>query len=198
MRSKIFAVAAVLGLAAYLFWPRKNDLRHDVPSDVQTCKKHMTAIYKGWVALERQAGQLPRGPGPAMIAGLIADGIWENTDAYRKMLTCPGPGAHALPQVIDFTQTDSLGNESSAYACRNQEDYPLAQFPAGGANNEPILACDNANGMNHDGVMNVLYTDGSITTLHLDQEIERGRLPAETTTIIVGKESPIEDLAKLR
>ncbi len=198
MGSKIFAVAAVLGLAAYLFWPRKNDLRHDVPSDVQTCKKNMAAIYKGWVALKKQTGQLPQGPGPVMIAGLIANGIWEDTDAYREMMTCPGPDAHALPQAIDFTQTASLSNASSAYACRNQKDYPLARFPAGGANNEPILACDNANGMNHDGVMNVLYTDGSITTLHLDQEIERGRLPAGTTTFVVGKESPIEDLRKLR
>jgi hypothetical protein len=198
MGRKIIAVAAVLGLLAYLFWPRRNDLRHDVPTDVQTCKRHMLTIYKGLLELHKQTGELPRGPGPTSIAGLIGSGIWENTKANRELLTCPGPRAQPLPADIDFTDTASLGDESSAYACRNQADFPLSKFPDGGASNEPILSCDNAAGMNHEGVMNVLYSDGSIVTLHLDQEIGRGRVPAGSTTIVVGKDSPIDDLKKLR
>jgi len=43
----------------------------------------------------------------------------------------------------------------------------------------------------------VLYSDGSVVTLQLEQLVEAGRLPADATTIPVGPTSPIPELAKL-
>ncbi len=196
MGSKIFATAAVAAMLAFLFWPRDPDLRHDVSSDVQTCKRHMMAIHKGLVSQER-AGTLDMSSGYAMLGGLIDKGTWKKTAENIRMLTCTGPGAHAMPDDA-FASPGSFDATSTAYAFRNLADHPLSKFPAGGEDNEPILACDNASGMNHAGVMNVLYTDGSILTLHIEQEIERKRLPPGTTTIAVGTNSPIEALKKLQ
>ena len=194
MKPKLLAVAAVLGLLAFLFWPRNNDLRHDVPSDVTACKRHMMAIYKGLTSRARTA-EVDLSSGYGLVSSLIDDGIWKRTPENRAMLTCPGPGADPMPEEA-LVLPDTFGPELTAYACRNMEAHPLAKFPSGGESNEPLIACDNANGMNHDGVMNVLYTDGTILTLHIDHEIERGNLPAGTTMIEVGPNSPLEDLKK--
>ena len=196
MGPKLVAVAAVAALLAYLFWPRKNDLLHDVPSDVHLCKERMSSVYRGWRRQERE-GVLVTNGGYAMLAGLLAKGTWEDTEENRARLSCPGPRSHDLPRER-FDDLAAFGPDDTAFACRDLAAHPLVKFPAGGRQNEPLLACDNANGMNHDGVMNILYTDGSIVTLRLTQEIERGRLTAGATTIPVGPDSPIEDLKELK
>jgi len=195
MRNKLLAVAAVLGLLGFLFWPSKNDLRHDVPSDVQVCKRQMMAIYKE-LASQARTGEVDLSSGYGLVSGLIDEGIWKRTPENLAMLTCPGPGAAPMPEDT-LALPGTFGPETSAYACRDMQTHPLQRFPSGGENNEPLLACDNANGMNHDGVMNVLYTDGTVLTLHIAREIELGRLPAGTTLIEVGPDSPLEDLRKL-
>ena len=194
MTQKIVALALVVGVVAFLFWPREGDLRHDVPTDVQTCKANLQAIYRELATNARtKKVKLPK-DWYAKLAALITKGLWEDTPENRARLSCTGPQAEAL----DFSSPKDFAPSKTAYACRDQESHPLPKFPAGGSENEPILACDNANGMNHDGVMNVLYTDGSVTTLHLAQEIERGHLSPGTTTITVGVESELQDLKKLR
>ena len=194
MNNKLLAVAAVVGLLAYLFWPRKSDLRHDVSSDVQTCKSHMMAIYKG-LASQARTGEVDLSSGYDLVAGLLEKDLWERTPENLAKLTCPGPGATPVPEGA-LALPGTFGPETSAYACRDMQAHPLQRFPSGGENNEPLLACDNASGMNHDGVMNVLYTDGTVLTLHVAREIELGRLPAGTTLIEVGPGSPHEDLRK--
>jgi hypothetical protein len=98
---------------------------------------------------------------------------------------------------VDYRQVAALTGADSAYAARDTAAFPLAKFPSGGPEIEPLVACDNARGMNHAGCMNVLYSDGSVRTLSLAEEIDSGRLPEGTTTIPVGRNSPIPDLRKL-
>ena len=74
--------------------------------------------------------------------------------------------------------------------------FPLERFPTSGK--EVLLACANRGVMNHEGVTNALFADGSVVTYELELEIGRGLLPAGSTHIPVGPKSPIEALARMR
>ncbi len=196
---RILVPALVLAflLALYLWPDRGDDPRHHFGSDVEACKVNLQQIYAGLVLYRARSGHPPRGSGVPFFAELVASGVWEwqDTPTKRAALTCPGPGARPVPEGLDYRDLAALSPLDSAYAGRNTSEYPLLTFPARG--DEPLLCCDNALGMNHEGVMNVLYTDGSIVTLVLTQEIAAGRLPPDAQTIPVGKDSPIADLRKL-
>ena len=195
--------AAVLLLAAAslaLFWwtrGRGESPLHAVGSDVRACRANLQEIYRGLRAYRDRHGHAPRASGVAFFAALIAEGVWENTPANARKLTCPGKGAHAVPDGVDFADPASLGPASSAYAGRDQVDHPLPKFPSGGAEIETLIACDDARGMNHDGALNVLLSDGTIKTYLLDRLIAEEKLPAGATNIPVGPDSPLADLRVL-
>ena len=191
----VLVVATLAVILCFVECGKGEDFRHDVTDDVRACQENQLAIYEGLIAYEAKHGKVPDGAGPAFLAALIADGIWEDTPENRARLTCPGPGAHAVPGNVDLRNPDSLTGEHSAYAVRDFRNHPLDKFPTGG--DEPILACDNAHGMNHEDAVNVLYADKTVRRFLLEQEIEGGRLPEDATTIVVGPESAIPDLRKL-
>lgn len=197
-RRRLVPLVAV-GLALALFlWPDEGeDPRHDVTGDVSECADRMRGIYDALRALHDHTQAVPPGSGSAFLAGPLALGAMEDTPANRARLTCPGPRARPVPPGTDWTDLTSLGPQSSAYAGRDQVAAPLARFPSGGSELEPLLACDNADGLNHDGCMNVLYSDGTVVLLRLADEIAAGRLPPDAKTIPVGPGSPNRDLAKL-
>lgn len=189
----------VLALAIALYaWPgfRAKPIV-EVPDDVEACSENLRRIYAGLIEYHALHGRLPEGSGIALFAALIPAGILPDTPASRATLTCPGPRATPVPEGLDFHAPDALPPEASAYAARDMRAFPPARFPSGGAELEPLVACDNARGLNHEGCMNVLYSDGSVKTLLLTQEIERGHLPSDATTIPVGPDSPLPDLRKL-
>jgi prepilin-type processing-associated H-X9-DG protein len=146
--------------------------RRSFDSDVMECAARMRAVYGA--LRELQAGEAWHPSAADAIPGdLVRLGAWPADD---PRLACPASGA---------------------YAGRDCAAFPLERFPTKGT--EPLLACPNADGPSHaGGDTNVLYADGSIRTLALPQEVERGRLPAGTTAIPVGPGSPLADLAKLR
>ena len=146
----------------------------DVPSDVHVCKENLRAIYAGLRDYRLEKDTVPAGSGRDFFLELITSGLWEDTEENRARLTCPASGD---------------------YAGRDTKTHPLAKFPSGGDELETLIACDNANGLNHDGVMNLLQSDGTVVTYELADLIARGTLPPETTNIVVGPESP---LVKLR
>ena len=191
--------AAVLVLAAgltLLWWTRGSgdDPAHDVADDVRACKANLQEIYRGLRDYRDRFGHAPEGSGVAFFGALIADGVWENRHAEVQRLTCPGPGAQAVPPGTSFADLAALTAASSAYAGRDIQNHALPKFPAGGSEIQTLAACDNANGMNHARAMNVLLSDGTVKTYVLAQLVEQGRLPAEATTIPVGPDSPLEDL----
>lgn len=189
----MLVLGAVLGL--YL-WPRSGDPRHDFGSDVRECQGKLGDIYAALMEYKALSQTWPRGSGVAFLAELIASGRLEDSPG-DPALACPGRHAQPVPEGTDYAASATLTPLSSSYAARNSAEFPLAKFPSGGAEREPLVACDNAQGMNHDGVMNVLYSDGSVMTIVLEQELERGTLPAGSTTIEVGPSSPVPDLRKL-
>jgi hypothetical protein len=198
MRARhVLVPLVVLGLAAELFLWRDPAAAPivELSDDVNACAANLRQVYAALVRYESRAEHVPTEPGVRFLGALFASGALE--PAERACLSCPGPGAERVPAEVDYRDLAALTGAGSAYAARDTVAFPLAKFPAGGPANEPLAACDNARGLNHAGCMNVLYSDGSVVTLSLAQEIEAGRLPAGTSTIPVGKDSPIPDLRKL-
>jgi hypothetical protein len=197
--ARLLVPLLVLGLAAALyFWPGfRAEPIVEVPDDVNACARNLREIYKGLLLLGVREKHPPTRSGVALLGDLIASGALEDTPANRAHLTCPGPGAAPVRADVDYRALETLTEADSAYAARDVEAFPLAKFPSGGPELEPLVACDNADGLNHAGCTNVLYSDGTVVTLLLAQEIERGHVPADAKTIKVGKGSPIADLRKL-
>ena len=177
---RVLVVAAVLGLAAALFLWRSggDEAVLDAPGDVRACAENLRAIYAGLREYHERSGHLPEARGASFLAALVAEGVWPDTRASRARLACPG-------------------SQGSAYAVRDFGAFPMAKFPAGGSELEPLVGCANRRGLDHDGCTNVLYTDGTVLTLELAQEIERGHLPAGARTMVLGPEATIPDLRKL-
>jgi hypothetical protein len=194
---RVLVPLAVLLVGVGLFWWTRDDggPLHDVPDDVRDCRRNLRAIYDGLVEYESRFDSTPSGSGVGFLAELVASGVWEASRSDQ--LTCPGPGALPVPPGTDFGATDTLDAGSSAYAGRNTLDHPLEKFPSGGPELQALVACDNATGSNHGGVLNVLYSDRSVKTLELERLIESGVLPDGATRIPIGPDSPIEELRTL-
>ncbi len=193
MKDRFLLLAVLLGL---LFGCNQgDDPRLDVPRDVDVCIDRMRGIYRALVDQRNQSGEVPQGSGVEFFAQLISTGFWPDTAENRAKLTCPGPKAH--PQAGDFSDRTAISGAHSAYAGRDFSAHPVEKFPAGGPELYLLLACDNAGGLNHDGVMNALYSDGSVRTLVLEELIRSADVPAGTTRLPVGPNSPLEELRVL-
>lgn len=185
-----------LALALWL-WPSGDGPVLEVASDVEACSQNLRAIYAGLVEYEQRFGHAPEGSGVAFLTELIASGVWADTPENRARLTCPGPRASPVRADMRYGEPATLSEVDSAYAARDTARFPLAKFPSGGTELEPLVACDNARALNHDGCMNLLRSDGSVVVLELARLVERGELPPGTRTLAVGPASPLSELTKL-
>lgn len=169
----------VLGLAAALwFWKPGVSLEDRLlAADTSECCGRLRQVYSGLVVYSTMNKRPPTGAGQDFLQALITSGTWEDTPENRERFRCPSAG--------------------TPYAARDAVTHPLARFPSGGSELEPLAACDGGTRLAHAGCLNVLYSDGSVQTLLLEQEIERGRLPPDATTISIGPDSPIPELQKL-
>jgi hypothetical protein len=173
---------------------------HDFSSDVEHCNANLRAIYRGLVDYELEHGAAPETSGVAFFATLIAGGTWENTEENARTLTCPGVPTENLsiagkPPKEWYASLEGLDGSASAYAGRDQANHPLASFPGPGT--EALVACDNHGGANHETVTNVLLADGSVLSLELEREKEAGNVPEDAEVLVVGQESPLEELRTL-
>lgn len=165
------------GVVALVYWRpgRGEDPRLDVTDDVRVCIERLRELHDALAAYEDLHGSLPAAEGAPFLHALLTPELWEDTPENRARLCCPKGGT---------------------YAVRDLAAWPLARFPTGG--NEPLLACDNREGMNHGVVTNVLFADKTVRTLVLAREIEAGRVPDDTVVLRAGPASPLADLRKLR
>ncbi|NOT29752.1 MAG: hypothetical protein HOP15_04800 [Planctomycetes bacterium] len=175
---RVLVPLIVLVLAAALWWwPFGEDPVLDMPGDARACTENLRNIHAGLMLYRTRNGGPPVGSGSDFLRALLSAGVWADTPVNRSRIHCPGSGR--------------------PYAARDTSAYPLVRFPSGGAELEPLAACDGGDRLAHEGCMNVLYSDGSVQTLILAEEIERGRLAPDTTTIALGPDSPIPELQKL-
>ena len=187
-------------LAVTLFWwtrPQDDGPRHDVEEHVRTCRENLQTIYDGLRAYADENGGAPTGSGPAFLGALIVSGTWPDDAAHRARLTCTGPNARPVDPGTDWTDASTWTADSSAYAARDAERAPLAKFPSGGAELEALVACDNADGMNHPGVVNVLYSDRTVKTFELEKLVAAGTLATGASNLAIGPDAPLEELRVL-
>lgn len=186
----VFGLVALAGLLLWSWRPNAPQPVLELTSDQQACVSNLRAIHAGFLAMQHEPGEPPRGSGIALLAGLIAGGTWPNDREHARLLTCPGSNAEPVPAGTDYSKLATLGAQSSAYAGRDLAAHPLAKFPCGG--DEALVACDGARGCNHEGAINVLMADGSVRTLEVERLLRAGTLPSGATTIELGPGSPIE------
>jgi prepilin-type processing-associated H-X9-DG protein len=140
-------------------------------SEVVACQGNLRDVYAGLLDYAVREKSLPRASGHLFYESLVRGGIWPDSAESRARFSCSG----------------------GAYAGRDQAHFPLERITG----QEPLLACANEHGMSHGDAMNVLYGDGSVRTFVLPDLIARGRVPAGTTTLVLGLDSPLEELRKL-
>lgn len=193
LRARSPRIALALALAALLVACGGDaSPRLEASSDVELCQKQLARIYAGLLEYQAKFGHAPQHSGVRFLGALISDGIWPNTAANARVLSCPGVEAASLcggarPEQW-YADPAKLSGECSAYAARDSARAPLPSFPTSGR--EALVACDCAHGMNHARYANVLCADGSIVTLDIEKLKREGVLPPEATRIPIGPDAP--------
>ena len=103
--------------------------------------------------------------------------------------------AGQIPWDEWWVDLEIIDGSYSSYAGRDTKRFPLRKFP--GSGREPLIADDNDGGMNHQTTTNVLYADGSVQTFELADLQTEGVLLQDEDLLLVGPDSPVEDLTKL-
>lgn len=197
---ELMAVVVIIGILMIFLLP-KIPAAFDA-TKVTACKNNLKNIYSGLTTYYSKYNKLPKGSGIRFFAALITDEVWENSATNAKTLTCPGVEDSALA-IRDLEPAEWYADEAildgtySAYAGRNVKEHGLRRWPPENASKECLVADDNDGGENHDTATVALFADGSVFPFEIVEERKKGRVGAEETTIVVGPESPIDELRKL-
>ena len=144
-----------------------------------------------------QFGELPGKSGVRFFAELISRRVWENTKPSAKKLNCPAvptpPSVQGMDETEWYVDIEVVDGGYSSYAGRDCREYTCKRL----SGTEPLIADDNDGGMNHRTATVVLYGDGSATPFDLALLAEDGIIDREEDLLIVGPDSPVEDLRKL-
>jgi prepilin-type N-terminal cleavage/methylation domain-containing protein len=210
---ELLAVILILGILMVFLIPRVTEAVDS--ARVLSCKKNMQEIYNGLVQYQihnKTKDCIPTESGVKFFAAIIADGVWENTEAAGKKLTCPGVAIGQLSGLADsepkdwFMHLDSIDGEYSAYAGRDQSAAAsksgkadqcgrIGQLPASGK--QILVADDNCSKPgegNHKSTTVVLYADSTVSTFETMELHKNGTLAADEQVLHVGPDSPIEAL----
>lgn len=193
---ELLAVILIIGILAAALTPMVTDAIE--ASRVTACQQNLDSIYDGIMLYQNKYDRLPRESGARFFAELISRGAIENTRTNAKRLTCPAVDVGFLsvgdldPETW-FEDLEAVDGSYSTYAGRNSRDYPLRRL----SGKDPLAGDDNDPEMNHPTTTNVLYGDGSVQTFELFVEREKGTVGADEEVLIVGPDSPVEDLRKL-
>ncbi len=195
---EILAVMVIIGILG--FYLVRNLPDYFDTAEVRACSANLSEVYTGITLYKSKYNRIPAKSGAAFFAELISKGAISNTKTNARRFTCPAVDIGSLAiRDLDpeewWTDLDLVDGTWSAYAGRDSERFPLRKFPGDGK--EPLVADDNDGGMNHRTTTNVLYADGSVQTFELFEERERGSVGPEEEILLVGPDSPIEDLQKL-
>lgn len=195
---ELLAVILIISILIAALTPMINDAIR--ASETQACDANLREIYKGLILYKQRFKSAPTQSGVRFFADLIDREALENTKTNSERLSCPAvqKGALAIghiPWEQWWTDLETIDGTYSAYAGRDMKNHPLRSFP--GSGKEPLVADDNDPEMNHRTTTNVLYADGSVQTFELPDLKTQGIIPEEETVLVVGPDSPVEDLTKL-
>ena len=196
---ELMAVILIIGILAVALLPMVGDAVDG--AETEACKQNMRKMYQGMLTYKTKFKTVSPESGVRFFADLINRGAMENTKANAQMLTCPGVETTALIQSgFDleptewWTDMDQLDGGWSTYAGRDSKNFPLRKF---GTGEEPLIADDNDGGMNHATTTNVLYSNGDVGTYEFVDLQRDGLLGPDEEVLIVGPDSPVEELRKL-
>jgi prepilin-type N-terminal cleavage/methylation domain-containing protein len=197
---ELLAVILIIGILMAFLLPKIPEAIDQ--ARVTACKKNLQEIYGGLLLYETKHKDLPRQSGAKFIGSLIASGVWNNTKDRAESLSCPAIKKSALTGLSAenpedwFRTLDGVDGTYTAYAGRDILRFPLRRFPDG-SGKEVLVADDNAPEGNHKTTTVALLDSGVVTTYELHELKEKGVLDQETDHLIVGPDSPIEELRKL-
>ena len=196
---ELLAVILIIVILVAALTPAINDSIE--AAKVHACQQNLRALNTGFKLHELKYGRAPRESGVKLFAALIATGAMENTRANAPRLTCPAidQGALALGALDPlewWSDLERVDGTYSAYAGRDVEHFPLRHGISSASGREPLVCDDNVGGLNHRTTTNVLYADGSVQTFELELLKAEGTLAKDATTLVVGPDSPVEDLTK--
>lgn len=196
---ELLAVIMIIGILAAFLLPRIPEAID--AANVTACKANMGEIWKGLNLYKTSLDRAPNQSGVRFFAEVVNKNILENTKATAKKMSCPAVEKGSLAGLADKPETDwykdleSIDGTYSAYAGRDCKNYPLRQFP--GSGKEILVADDNDPTMNHRHTTVGLMADGSVSTWEIALLQESGVLGPEEEHLIVGPDSPVEELRKL-
>ncbi|MBK7645099.1 MAG: prepilin-type N-terminal cleavage/methylation domain-containing protein [Planctomycetes bacterium] len=214
---ELLAVILILGILMTFLIPRVTEAVD--AANVTACRKNMQEIYGALLQYQihnKTKDSIPTQSGVKFFGALIADGVWENTEANGKRLTCPGVSISQLQlgEIDDaqewFMHLDAIDGNYSAYAGRDQNASGagkgakskggelcgrIGKLPASGK--QILVADDNASKPgegNHRGSTVVLYADGTASSFELMELHKNGTLTEDEKVLTVGPDSPVEPL----
>ncbi len=196
---ELLAVILIIGILATFLLPKVTEAIDQ--ARITGCGGNLREIHKGLILYQTKHKRVPRRSGVQFFAQLISHKVWENTESSCNQMSCPAVDIGVL-DIADLDPTERyvdievVDGGYSAYAGRDCKNYPLRKFP--GSDKTAIVSDDNDGGfMNHPTTTNVLYSGGFVGTFEIADLIEEGVLDREETLLLVGPESPIEELTKL-
>ena len=196
---ELLAVILIISILAVAFLPKIPEYIDS--AEVTACKQNLSEIYKGFLLYRTNLQRAPNESGVRFFAELISSDTFENTKASASKMTCPGvdkgslTGLAGKPETEWYSSLDALDGTCSSYAGRNCKDFPLRKFP--GSGKEALVADDNDPEKNHRHTTCVLFADGSVQTYEMSDLKKNGVVGEDETVLVVGPESPIEELRKL-
>lgn len=195
---ELLAVILIISILMTFLIPRIPEIIDN--ANVSACQANMREIHKGLMTYKLKHKRVPNKSGVQFFAELISHKVLENSEASNRRLTCPAVDIGALEigelETEDwYSDIEVVDGGYSAYAGRDCKNHPLRKFP--GSDKTAIVADDNdGEEMNHTTTTNVLYASGFVGTFELADLIADGTLDAEETMLLVGPESPIDELTK--
>ena len=196
---ELLAVILIIGILMTFLLPKIPEAID--AGKVTACKANLSEIYKGLLIYDQKHGDLPKHSGVRFFASLIADGVWDNSKSSAVRLSCPGVKPSALSGIADleptewYSKLDQVSGDSTAYAGRDMKQHPLRKFP--GSSKDALVADDNDPEMNHRTTTIVLFASGTIQSYEISDLRKAGTLSEDEERLIVGPDSPVEELQKL-
>jgi len=192
---ELMAVILIIGILAVALLPMVNDAIES--ARVTACQSNLQNLHKAMLLYQTKYKELPNQSGAKYFAQLYSRQAIEQTKANAERLTCPAVDKSALaigtlPWEEWWSDLELVDGSYSAYAGRDLQNYPLRKLTG----KDPLIGDDNDGGMNHSTTTNVLYGDGSVQTFELEILREQAVI-TEDEELLVGPDSPVEDLQKL-